>query len=183
MSHLPSFWSQLERPSVTFSQWRPLLRQLDDFFNDADIRSGSGSPSFAPACDIEETDEYHLVSFDVPGVDRDAISIEVSHGHLIVSGERRGTASQAKAGLRVAERRSGKFQRTIALPDGVKAEEIEAQYVNGVLTVAVPKATHTKAVKISVGEAKGQGIIHNILQGKQKATEPIEVKAPQRSAL
>jgi HSP20 family protein len=48
------------------------------------------------------------------------------------------------------ERSYGSFQRTFTLPTTVKAEKIEANYNDGVLTITVPKAEEAKAKEIEV---------------------------------
>lgn len=107
--------------------------------------------AFQPASEIDETDTHFLLSFDLPGVARKDIQIEVRDEKLIVSGERV-RASDAK---RASERAYGKFERVFALPSDVDAEKIEASHEDGVLSIAIPKAESAKPRQIPVHEGKG----------------------------
>lgn len=183
MNNLPDIWRDFDRPlTSSFGSWRPLLRQLDDFMNEA---LGSGrmledTRIMAPAVDIEETEDHYLMSFDMPGLEADNIEIEVQGNQLVVSGERKVERGGREGRAQFVERRYGRFQRVMTLPDAVKADQVEAQYRNGVLTVAVPKPEMSKRQKIKIGEGKG-GFLQKLLgsEGK-KEKETINVKAGER---
>jgi HSP20 family protein len=132
---------------------------------------------FLPTCDISETKEHYLVSFDMPGVKKEDIKIEVQGNTLLISGERQREIkdSSAEATLR-HERVYGKFERTFELPNSINADKIEAQYDNGVLNVALPKAEAAKGrtVQIQTGEA---GFFSKLLGSKkERAKELNDVK-------
>jgi hypothetical protein len=58
---------------------------------------------------------------------------------------------------------------------------VEAQYHNGVLTVAVPKPAEAKRQKIRIAEGKG-GFLSKLLgSGSRKEKEPIDVKSTERA--
>jgi HSP20 family protein len=183
MNNLPDIWREFDRPlTSSFGSWRPLLRQLDDFMNEA---LGSGrmledTRTMAPAVDIEESEDHYLMSFDMPGLEADNIDIEVQGNQLVVSAERKAEREGREGRAQFKERRYGRFQRVMTLPDAVKADQVEAQYRNGVLTVAVPKPEESKRQKIKIGEGKG-GILQKLLgsEGK-KEKETINVKAGER---
>jgi HSP20 family protein len=65
--------------------------------------------------------------------------IELEDNVLSVSGERKAEQEERKEGYYRLERSFGTFSRSLALPDGVKPEGIEASFVNGVLEVKIPK--------------------------------------------
>ena len=90
------------------------------------------------------------------GMDPADISIEVQDNVLAVSGERRFEEEVKEDKYYRIERRYGSFSRSIALPQTVDENGIEANYENGVLLVSVPKAEIAKPKKIAVavGEAK-----------------------------
>lgn len=116
--------------------------------------SGLEEDRFAPACDIDETESHFLVSFDLPGISKDEVKIEVTDNQLTVSGERK-KEHREELGTRLSVERSyGAFQRVFSLPTAVDAEAIEADYTHGVLRIAVPKAEASKAKLIPVKEGK-----------------------------
>jgi HSP20 family protein len=179
MSNMPDLWRD-----PTFGAWRPLLRQLDDFMNDA-ISSprmlGEGQ-TFAPSVDVSETDDHFVMSFDMPGLDKDNIDIEVHGRQLTVSGERKQEREDNRGRSHFVERRYGKFQRVLTLPDGIQPDDVEATYHDGVLTVAVAKAADAKRQKIKIGEGKsgflGKFLGHGAKKGDKEA---INVKASDRT--
>ena len=125
-----------------------------------------------PACDLEETDSHWLMSVDLPGVAKKDISIEVKDDQLVITGERK--SENKKRGF--SERYYGKFQRALTLPSGVDPEKIEANYQDGVLTVAIAKAESVKPRQIKITEGKSS--ILGKLRGKQGNGEGRESRFP-----
>jgi len=78
------------------------------------------------------------------------INIEVQDNVLTVSGERRFEEEVKEDKYYRIERRYGSFSRSLALPQAVDENKIEAKYENGVLEVTVPKAEIAKPKKIAV---------------------------------
>ena len=112
----------------------------------------SGGAMWTPHLDIEETDQAFVIHVDLPGVEQDAIDVHLEGNTLFLSGERKGER-QKEEGFSRYERWYGKFQRAFTLPVSVEADKIEAQYINGVLTVTVPKAEHAKPKRIAIQAA------------------------------
>jgi HSP20 family protein len=123
--------------------------------------------NFQPSCDIKETKDHYLVSFDMPGVKKEDIKIEVQNNQLVISGERQYEMKdeEGEATLR-HERAYGKFERSFTLPTTVNTDKIEAQYENGVLNVALPKAETAKGRTIQI--QSGQNSIFSKLLGSKK---------------
>ncbi len=110
---------------------------------------------FSPACDVQETKAHFVMNFDLPGVKKEDISIDLDGSTLKVSGERKFEAqSETNLGQRF-ERSFGRFERAFSLPAEVDSDKVEAQYENGVLTLVLPKVDAAKARKIKVGENAG----------------------------
>jgi len=78
------------------------------------------------------------VTFELPGVSRDKIAINVFDNRLTISGEV-ATFFGENCGYIVRERRTGPFVRTLALPANISLESIEAAMEDGVLTVSFPR--------------------------------------------
>ncbi len=72
--------------------------------------------------DLHEDDKENRVTamFEVPGLTSEQINIEVHNGRLVVSGEVKKPADLEEGGFALRERKSGKFSRTLQLPQGVK---------------------------------------------------------------
>ena len=130
-------------------------RMFDRMWNDVGASEIDLAPSFMPACNVEETDSHYLMSFDVPGVKKEDIKVDLRGHTLIVSGERKEESEQKGKNQYRSETSYGSFQRAFELAEDVKADQIEAQYENGVLRVAVPKTPATKSEQIKISEGKG----------------------------
>ena len=130
------------------------LAPVSDFFGTDVLGTAGEGIAFMPACDIEETDDHFLVSFDLPGVSKDDVKIEMRGNQLLVSGERK-AEHERKVGRRVSEERYyGAFQRVFTLPSHVDVNKIEAQYQNGVLRISLSKLEAAKPKLIQIKEVK-----------------------------
>src|SRR5262245_19730041 len=93
---------------------------------------------FAPAVDIEETDDAYIVEIELPGVRREDITVEVGLAQLHISGQ---VVERERTGVvRQRMRRSGQFSFRVALPSGTDPGGITASYSDGVLTVTIPRS-------------------------------------------
>ncbi|KAH7914802.1 HSP20-like chaperone [Hygrophoropsis aurantiaca] len=104
-------------------------------------QSGSGS-KFLPKMDLHENTETNTVTatFELPGIQRENVSIDINGDYLTVAGETKTSKEQEDRGYALRERSWGKFSRSLQLPRGTKAEVVKAKMENGVLTVTFPKA-------------------------------------------
>jgi len=88
---------------------------------------------FFPSFNSFEKDGKFYVVTELPGMDKKDIQISVEKGVLTVNGEKKET----KENYRIREIRYGKFKRWIELPNGADENEVEAEFKDGVLTVAI----------------------------------------------
>jgi HSP20 family protein len=110
-----------------------------------------GSRPWIPSVDVWETDSEIVYAFDLPGIPEDKVSVEVEDGSLTVTGERERTEKTEGDRFYRFERRFGSFERSIGLPQGVKEDEIKADYKDGVLEIRVPKPEQAKPRRIQIG--------------------------------
>lgn len=130
--------------------------------------------NFQPSCDVNEAKDHYLVSFDMPGVKKEDIKIEVQGNQLVISGERQREMREqdGESTLRV-ERSYGKFERTFTLPAAIMADKIEAHYENGVLNVALPKAETAKGRTIQIQTGQG-GLLSKLLGSKKEVNKEMK---------
>jgi len=127
---------------------------FDRFFSD--LPSWLAEPTeptpavFAPRVDIREEEHAIVVSAELPGVDKDALKVEVEKGVLVLSGEKKEESESKEDGFYRRERTYGTFKRSFTLPDEVDAERIEADYKDGVLRVRLPKRPEVAPRQITV---------------------------------
>jgi hypothetical protein len=100
--------------------------------------------------DLVETEDHLVLRADLPGVDRDDISIEVKDGVLAVAGERKAQHEGKREGYHRVERSFGRFSRSLELPKGIEAEHIEANFERGVLEVRMPMPAERKPTRIEI---------------------------------
>jgi HSP20 family protein len=114
----------------------------------------SGRPdAWVPAVDVFDTKDAVVLKAELPGMKVADIQIEVDDNVLSIKGERTfGERVDEERYYRV-ERRYGSFQRSIALSQGVKADDIRATYEDGVLEVTVPKTEAEQPRRIEIRPA------------------------------
>jgi len=128
---------------------------------------GEDGTGWMPAIDIVSRDNDVIVRAELAGIDpAKDLDISVHDGMLTIRGERRHEDRQDNDQYVRLERRYGAFERTLAIPEGVNAEDIQAQYRDGVLQVVIPGAAQVASVrKVPVQIADG-------------TTKTIEAEAP-----
>jgi HSP20 family protein len=130
-----------------------MARMMNTFFGSAPFAAvpGNGSSGWLPPVDITESEDALLLVFDLPGLQEEEIQVELDDNVLTVSGERRRQSELKQDEYFRYERRFGAFSRSVALPAGVKDDQINASYENGVLEIRVPKPEQYKPKRIQVG--------------------------------
>ena len=137
-----------------------LDRLMDDFFR-FDIPAATSHAKTRPAVNILETEKDFQLEFVVPGweksdfriqVEKDVLSVEAK---VVKENEKDGeTAQEDHPTYRRREFGKNDFKRSFQIPETVNAEAIDAKYVNGILTLTLPKieAPETNLVRnIEIG--------------------------------
>jgi HSP20 family protein len=127
-----------------------LTQQLSGLFDDriADIPAILRRDGFVPSADVEETDDAYVLDVELPGVKKDAVTVDVTDRHLVIAGER---VEKERAGrLRQRTRAVGNFRYEVVLPNRVDEDHVEASLHDGVLHVVVPKAQMSTHKRIEV---------------------------------
>lgn len=72
--------------------------------------------------DIHENTETNVITatFELPGLRKEDVSIDVHKNRLIISGETNFAADKEEGGFVVKERRRGKFSRSLPLPQNIQ---------------------------------------------------------------
>lgn len=130
-----------------------LRREMDRLFEDA-FGAASTPAAWTPVADVREEPAGYVFELELPGVAPEAVEVTADAGVLTVAGEKRDGRTEGEAGRwRVAERVQGAFRRRFQLPPNVAEDRIEAVFLNGLLTVRVPKAELPKPKRIDVRTA------------------------------
>ena len=115
--------------------------------------NGTWSRPTAMPMDAYRAGDEFVVAFDLPGVDPEAIELDVERNVLTVKAERRPVASGEHVEMQVAERPLGVFSRQLFLGDTLDVDHVDASYEGGVLTLRIPIAEKAKPRKISIANA------------------------------
>jgi len=134
------------------------LRPLDDFYKEMDSLVNSflysngegGGTGFQPSANLAETETGYELSLDLPGIAPQDVHVEMHDGKLFVSGERKAEKEEKGKTFHRIERSYGSFRRMVSVPTPVDEEHITADYVDGVLTVKLPKSNKAKPRRIPV---------------------------------
>ena len=107
-----------------------------------------------PAMDVKERDDAYVIKTEMPGVNKDDVSITLENGVLTITGESK-SEKEEKEGERVLrqERRYGKFVRSLRLGTQIDEKGVKASYKDGILELILPKAEEVKPKKITVDVA------------------------------
>jgi HSP20 family protein len=120
---------------------------LDSFFRDSFFESKNGK--FIPTADIAEDEKAYHIAIALPGVKKEEVKIELNEGILSVSGEKKLEKEENGKKYHAVESYYGIFNRSFKLPGDANAEAIEAEYKDGILSIAVPKQEE-KAAKSTI---------------------------------
>jgi HSP20 family protein len=138
--------------NTTLDRMMSLNRALDQAFNAA---LTTDTRVWVPAIDVVEKQDAYLLYVELPGVDASAVDITFEQNVLTLKGTKESSIETAKDGeVRVyaAERITGSFERSVRLPEFVDSEKIQAEFVNGLLKITVPKARAAQLRKIEISK-------------------------------
>jgi HSP20 family protein len=145
----------------TIARWVPfrgvstLQEQINRLFPDSfqPNTEESSLSAWAPAVDIYETEHELVVKADLPDVDPKNLDIRVETNILTIRGERKFEKKVNEENYLRVERAYGSFARSFTLSNTVNAEAIKADYLDGVLTLTLPKREEAKPkqIKVNVG--------------------------------
>jgi HSP20 family protein len=138
---------------VRYDPFRELDRVTDQLFG-----SGGGrSPQWMPMDAVRRGHEVTLW-FDLPGVATDSIDVTVERNVLTVKAERSWQPTEGDDVL-ARERPQGSVTRQVMLGESLDADNLEARYDAGVLTVTIPVAEQAKPRKVEIQSGGEQGAI------------------------
>ena len=144
---------------TTMDRWRP-FRNLTDIQTEMNRMFDSvfGHPAtaaasdrmWAPLCDLRETRDDLVVTFELPGVSEKDVHVSITGDLLTIKGERRWDDNRKDDSYHRLERVYGTFERTLELPMPVQADKVKASYRDGLLTVTLPKSEELRPREIKV---------------------------------
>ena len=146
MFGLPS-WS-VRGPFDELARMRQEMNRLSEAFTGRG--AGRLSAGVFPLVNLTEDTESYFIRAELPGIKGEDLDIQVTGNSVSIAGERKIAAEGDGVKYHRREREGGTFSRMMTLPGDIDAEKVEADLVNGVLTVKIAKAEAAKPKQISV---------------------------------
>lgn len=147
-------WQPFEQSWRPFERMESLRRQIDQIFDGITETSTQGEATWYPPIELIDTPDNLLLHVQLPGIDRNAIDIQVARDAVLISGEHPyPQRSESRNWLR-SEFAYGKFRRLINLPVAIENNQVHADFQNGVLSLTLPKVEQARrqVVKVNLGE-------------------------------
>ena len=140
----------LKPMNVSKDVWNSPFDQLVDSFLTNAVTYNANRELYRPQLDVIEKKEVFELTMSLPGLEKDAVTIELKKGVLTISGEKKAEFTEQYDVVHYSEINYGKFSRSIHLPESIDAEKIEAEMTNGVLSIVVPKSEKETSKIISL---------------------------------
>ena len=142
-------------------RWNPvremasLRERMNRLFDDSLFRSDRRSEEvdggvWLPTVDMFEKDDRLVIKAELPGMDKKDIALDLKNGVLTLSGVRQHENEVKEENVYRREMSYGKFVRSFTLPADSDADQIKAEFNNGLLTIEIPKPEQHKPRQIKV---------------------------------
>lgn len=141
------------RPFSSMTSFEQLLNRLAEpaWFTEEDL-ANTMVTNWTPRVDIKNEPTQFVIHADIPGVEAKDIDIDVENGVLTIKGQKELKSEKKTEDYVRIERFTGSFYRSIALPEHVDADKIQAKVKQGVLEIIAPKSKASLTKKIQVQE-------------------------------
>lgn len=130
------------------------LSRMRDEFDKVFDRFFQGMPTFWEGngwrwgLEVDDQENAVVVRAEAPGFEIGDFDIQVTDNKLILKGAKKVETKNEKE--KSHEYREQECYESVTLPPGIDKDKIEAKYLNGVLTVTLPKTAEGKAKKVTV---------------------------------
>ena len=129
-----------------------IFKEIEPSFVERKMLPATGGElaTVEPFVDVIDKGDKVVVAVDIPGVEKEALSVNISGDRLEVSAERKKEAEEEKEGYVRRERTYTSYYRAIPLPAEVDADKADATFENGVLEITMPKVKAIEKKKIEI---------------------------------
>jgi len=125
------------------------------------LRAQTGTIAWVPKIDVMQRANELVVRLDLPGVNPDDVTVEISDAAVTISGERKQEHAEENGSIYRFERSYGAFFREIPLPEGAIVNQAKASVKDGVLEISVPappeQVSRGRRLEISRADSAKQG--------------------------
>lgn len=103
-----------------------------------------------PRFDVAENDKAYLLAVEMPGVARDRMKVEVYENNVTISAEAAPMPEEEGTRWLLRERATGKFSRTLTLPEAVDEDASNARFADGVLYLTLQKKRASQVRRLEI---------------------------------
>ncbi len=132
------------------SEMDHLQQEMDQIFRGLGFWEPVKVRAHAAKFKLRDAGEAFVVEAPLPGIDVEKLEINVLGRRLELRGESHTEEIPDAVVWHRRERSSGSFQQAFTLPAAIDADKVEAEYLNGILKISLPKAKSELPKKISV---------------------------------
>ncbi|MCE4547498.1 MULTISPECIES: Hsp20/alpha crystallin family protein [unclassified Caballeronia] len=133
-------------------------RAVEEFFHDPFAGRGAlerwfgdfSSSRFQPRIDVVDEGKVLRVTAELPGMEREDVSVSVEDGTLVLRGEKKQDVRSEEDGCYRLERAHGRFTRTIPMPENAEPDRALAKFDRGILTLTVPKSESARSASRTI---------------------------------
>ncbi len=141
-------WKENHNP---FRELAQMQRSMERLFEDLTPRQSELTTSFNPKCEVTDDKTNYYFKFDLPGVPKDQIKVELNNNVLTVSAERKEEKETNESKKHyVSELFYGSYLRSFTLPNDIDEKKVDAKYEDGVLKLTIPKNGKAQSKQIAV---------------------------------
>ncbi len=136
--------------STGFRDLDEARRDMERLFDSLAGQTTRRSAGVYPPINVSEDSDSVYIRAELPGIKIDDLDLTMEDNTLTIAGERKQANEDDSASYHRREREWGAFRRSFSLTSRVAADGIQANYLDGILTVTLPKAAEARPKQISV---------------------------------
>jgi len=115
-----------------------------------DLGPGFFEKGAYPKCNVYEYEDKIKIVAEIPGLQKDQLSVEVEDGVLIIAGNKHNVSEDKEAKIIRQELKRSSFKRSFELADSLDGNDISAKFEDGVLSISIPKIEPERSTKKTV---------------------------------
>jgi len=141
---------------VKWDPFREMEEMMDRWYTASPVKSllrrndSLMMSDWMPSIDVKENKEAFMIKAELPGVEKENVSVTYEDGVLTIKGEKKVEKEEKDDKTHHVECSYGSFMRSFTLPGEIKADKIEASYKDGILKLRIPKSEESRKKQMDI---------------------------------
>jgi HSP20 family protein len=127
-------------------------KTIEEMFRSMSPVFSTAERTWQPQMDVYETDDDIIVLAEIAGVSKENIQIEIDSRAIRIRGRRNELSKLRNTKYRLAEIQFGSFERSLAFPVKIDADNVKAAFTDGFLQVVLPKKRLEEPKRVPIVE-------------------------------